>query len=298
MNKKTPRSKRELLRSPNADKLKKDKRRKFGKRTIVFFICLILLFIGSIFVSRIDKILINEINISGNQIIDTKEVKDFVNLKLSGNYFFFFPKRNIFLYPKKTLEYDIEQRFKRILSMSLDLKDARVLYINLTERSGSYLWCGEKPEAEDQKTVGTCYFLDDEGYIFDNAPYFSGNVYFKFYGTPQSQKDTPLGGHFLDKDKFEKINEFKQSILSLGLNPEYFYNNSLGDYEFVLQKKSSSGLAPQIIFKQDADYEKLSGDLASALITEPLATDIKTKYNMLQYIDLRFENKAYYKFNK
>ena len=48
----------------------------------------------------------------------------------------------------------------------------------------------------------------------------------------------------------------------------------------------------------DSDFEKLAENLQAALMTEPLQSDFKNKFSSLLYIDLRFGNKVYYKFNE
>jgi hypothetical protein len=56
-----------------------------------------------------------------------------------------------------------------------------------------------------------------------------------------------------------------------------------------------SSLAP-IKFKLNSDFENLAENLDAALDTDPFKTEFKNKYALLQYIDLRFGNKVYYKF--
>ena len=68
------------------------------------------------------------------------------------------------------------------------------------------------------------------------------------------------------------------------------------DAEMILVKGRFSITEPKIIFKINADFQNIAENLQAAINTEPLQSKFKNKYGTLQYIDLRFENKVYDKF--
>ena len=150
------------------------------------------------------------------------------------------------------------------------------------------------PVLRDSINDNKCYFLDSDGYIFDKAPYFSGDVYFKFYGDSLLSNENPSGSYLM-KDKFSKIIEFKNSIEKMNLKPTSFYLNENGE-EGNFSLFGEPGISPKIIFKVDGDYEKLAENLQAAISVDPLKTNLKTKSSSLLYLDLRFGNKVYYKF--
>jgi len=82
----------------------------------------------------------------------------------------------------------------------------------------------------------------------------------------------------------------------MGLKPYAFYVRDDGDIELYLQSNVALKNSPKIIFKSSSDIVKLVENLQSTVLVEPLKTDLKDKYNSLKYIDLRFGNKIYYKF--
>ena len=167
----------------------------------------------------------------------------------------------------------------------------------MSERTEKYTWCGlTLPE---EASLGTnaqkCYFLDEDGYIFDEAPYFSGEVYFKFYGDVLINADNPLGAHFL-KENFKQLVFFKNVLLDIGLKPAELYAGNDGDIEIFLSKGAFAAIKPKIMLKADSNFQNAAENLEAALNTEPLQSDLKNKYSSLLYIDLRFGNKVYYKF--
>ena len=177
----------------------------------------------------------------------------------------------------------------------MNIKNRRILEIAVTERSGKYIWCGETFNLESKPQIEKCYFLDDEGYIFDEAPYFSGEVYFKFYGYVKLADGLPTGSYFF-KENFKNVILFKQMLEDTDLEPVAFYMQENGDVKMLLSKENKLATSPEIRFKTNADLEKVAENLKVALDTEPLKSEFKNKYSLLLYIDLRFENKVYYKF--
>jgi hypothetical protein len=73
------------------------------------------------------------------------------------------------------------------------------------------------------------------------------------------------------------------------------YVTSLGNVEIFLSSGNSSSVGPYIIFKLDGNYQNIAENLEAALTTEPLQTEFNKNYSSLQYIDLRFGNKVYFK---
>ena len=136
--------------------------------------------------------------------------------------------------------------------------------------------------------------MDDTGYVFDEAPYFSGEVYFKFYGLGSIHADNPAGFYFSEQN-FKQLTAFKDVLISMGLKPVIINILKNGDIELFLARGNSSKSGPKIIFKSDADLLNVAENLQAALATEPLMSGFKNKYSSLLYIDLRFGNKVFYK---
>ena len=287
--------KRNVLTSPRLKEMKRKKRRVFWRKVfLIIFGFLVIIGIFS-YVSRNAKVNIYAIEISGNEIIDTKLIREIVDEKLIGYYLKLFPKTNFLLYPRGAIKDELENRFKRLKNISFELKDINTLEISVSERTALYTWCGENPP--ELNTDGqTCYFLDESGFIFDEAPYFSGEVYFRFYGLDGINLENPAGFFFFQKI-FNNLIMFKNNIEEMGLKPGAFYVSGDGEIK-VLLSAAGARKNPEIIFKADADFNKVAENLQAALDTEPLLSKFKTQYSSLQYIDLRFGNKVYYKFSQ
>jgi cell division septal protein FtsQ len=275
-----------ILKTPRLLELKK-KRRKIIIAKILFFTMCGLVLIGLLAgASRIPALRIKDVEISGNKILEKEDLKRTVEEILSEKYLWLFSKSNVFIYPQESLRTRLIAEYGRINDLNISLTRDRVLHLTLSERTGKYLWCGQDMTEEDKK----CYFLDDQGYIFDEAPYFSGEVYFKFYG------ESAPGQYFL-KDKFKKLIDFIAALTKMGLRPVVLLDKDENDLELYLSRGAPAEVRPKVLIKKNSDFEKIIENLDAALGTDPLKTEWKDNYAKLEYIDLRFENKVYYRFN-
>ncbi len=287
--------KRNVLNSPRLSELKRKRRNKMIKKAVFFFIIFAIVIGILSYISSVRRLNIVGVEISGNNIVDTDVIRTAVDDELAGKYLWLFPKTNILIYPKNGVKNELADKFKRLKDINLSITNRNILSINLTERSGKYIWCGETLNQDSTPEIEQCYFLDDEGYIFDRAPYFSGEVYFKFYGEVKLNDGDPTGSYFF-KDNLKDVVAFKETLESMGVKPVALYKEKNDDIKILLSKENKLPKNPEILFKTDSDLEKIAENLKSALDTEPLKTEFKTKYSSLEYIDLRYGNKVYYKF--
>jgi len=274
-----------VLNSPRLLELKRGRRRFFLFKTFLYIFALFVIFASLAYISRIPVLNIKGIEVIGSKIVDADEVKAIIEEEISGNYVWFFPKKNILYYPKNNIEKELFDKFKGLQNVSFKLDNSKILNISLTEREGKYVWCGE----DLSKIKSECSFMDTSGYVFSVAPYFSGDVYFKFFGE--------LSGDYFSRDIFEKIISFKDALTNMGFKSISLYVKGDEDIEIYLNSNILPPNSPKIILRKDFDLEKISINLQTALDTEPLKSNLKKEQSSLQYIDLRFGNKIYYKFS-
>lgn len=281
----------------SSSRLREIKKKKLLNLRNNFFACFLgvtVLLGGLAYFSRLPKVNIQNIEIVGNKVIDKEPVENLVKDILKDKYLWLFPKTNIMIYPREEIENNINHYFSRAKDINFNLKELNTLEISFNEREPESLWCGEiLPEGELSSDM-KCYFMDNVGYIFDEAPFFSGEVYFRFFGGI-ANVENPKGSIFME-DSFQKLISFKDSLLKLNLKPSVLYVKNDRDIEIILTSSLPLKEAPRIIFESSSDLVKMAENLQSALAVDPLKRDINEKYKELKYIDLRFGNKVYYKF--
>lgn len=287
--------KQRVLHSERLKKIKKERHKILNKKIYFFVLLFILIFTGLAFLSRWSELNINDIEITGNKIVESSAIENVIKDKISGYYLYFFPRTNFLIYPRVEIKNELINKFKRIKDISFTIPNLKTLNVSLSERMALYTYCGEiLPEMNisEQK----CYFMDESGYIFDEAPYFSGDVYLKFYGKINSNNEDNPSGLYFSQVNFSRFISFKDDLEKMEIKPAIINIIDNGDVEVYLSSLIKSQNGPKIIFKIDSDIEQVLENLQSILATEPLQTDFKAKYSSLLYIDLRFGNKVYYKF--
>lgn len=290
--------KRNVLNSPRLLELKRKKRKIFIRKLIIWGILFLIVICALSFATRIKRLNITEIQVSGNKVIDTDKIIESTQKITSGYYLWLFPKTNIFFYPKSRIKNELANEYKRLNNINISLSKQK-MNISVSERTPEYTWCGITPSSTaDQED---CYFLDKEGFIFDKAPFFSGEVYFKFYGNTEPKKDLPAqagdpNGSYIGKGYFDKLIALKDVLKDMGVKPVVIYVEDGEDLKIFLSRDKILTNGPVIIIKKDADFQKIAENLKAAIETDPLKTKFKNEYANLEYIDVRFGNKVYYKF--
>lgn len=283
--------KKNVLNSPRLSELKKRRRRAFLNKALLGLFVLSVGVALAAYLSRLSGLNIQTVQAEGNNIVDSKNIAGLAESEISGKYLWLFPKSNILFYPKGAVKEALASEYPRLKDIGLSVRNDGVLVISVTEREPLYTWCGESIPLNESGQK--CFFLDRDGYIFDEAPYFSGDVYFKFYGARGVALLHPKGSYFA-KENFSGLTEFKDAVSALGLKPSAFYLKEDGDAELYLSASKAS--QPKILVKADADMEVLAANLEVALGTEPLKTKFAKERARLEYLDLRFDNKVYSKF--
>ena len=241
---------------------------------------LLFIAIGIVFILRIDRINIVDINIKGNSAIATYALQKFTEDKLSGNYAYVFPKSNILLYPRKDIQKSLSDSFKEIKKVDVSFESLQSISISIEERKPYALYCG------DQVSTSTdCYFLDEDGLIFTEAPEFSGNVYLKYFG--ELGLSDPIGQNFMQTDEFRGLNFFLVSLVKMDLKPIIFHIINKDDFEIQLE---SGG---KILFGKDQNLSDIYENIQSVFNGDEFD---KENLSTLDYADFRFGNKVYFKF--
>ena len=280
--------------SPRIIQIKRKRKVGLIRLIILCVLLFISIVVGLSYYSFDKRLAIKDIFINGTSIISWDEISKKVDENLSGKYMYLFSKRNRFIYPHDKLVESLMKSFPRIEELDIKVRDFS-LVLNIKERLGSYLYCGSVlPEIKEE--VGeNCYFVNNDGYIFDKAPYFSGDIYFKYYNDINGDNGNPLGKQVFNSDRFHSIARFIDGVTAFGFKPIYLVKDDDGVYSLYLKAKGVNP-DPKIIFKEDNDLDTILDNLSVAMNKKEVANEINSKYDTLSYIDLRFKNKVLYKF--
>ena len=256
---------------------RKLRRKRLILKAVVVGVIFIAVFAGIIAFFRIPYLQVEKIEISGNSLIDGDDLIETVKAKLEGKYFGLFPKTNIFIIPKGKILAEIPQELKRIKNISIEKKYFSAIAVKIEERSNAALYC----ETEN------CAYADENGFVFEKAPYFSGAVFLKLIDQrwPDRSVEDFMGSNLIDESEFKKILEFAglSAKIGNGITEVVLKNENI--YEFYTKE------GWKIILNDKNEPKSAYLNLITAL-----DANIKDKRTKLDYIDLRLGNKIYFKY--
>jgi cell division septal protein FtsQ len=285
---KTTDTRRTLNKSAGAARRKR--RTRFNRKISVATVAVLVILGCLVYYLHRPEINISEVEVSGTAVIKPALIERAVKDELAGKYFYLVPKSSYFFYPKEYILSELKSDFKRIENIEIKRRGFTGLVINVSERSERYLWCGVNFIAE-LVPEDECYFIDSGGYVFSGAPFYSGHLFLEFYGSlSNGDSANPVGGIVLPEDRFGKIISFKNAVAKLGLGVTKILTKNDGDYELYLL------WGGRIFVNSKNDLDKNAEYLELALETDQLKKKIENERANLDYLDLRFDNKVFYKF--
>lgn len=252
------------------------------KQVALYALAAALFFLALIVVARLPALQVKEIVVVGNEVTTDEELQAVVGQYLAGSYWFVFPRSNIFLYPRVAIENAIKSALARVSAASVSSADLSTISIEIRERHPDALWCEGEYDPHDP-LPSPCYFVDGDGLIFAEAPVFSGNVFIRYYGL---YGGSPVGRQLLELAAYREEAYFLQTLPKFDLEPTDVILNENKDVTVYLTGDA------RLLFSRTHSLGEVLQNLDSVLSSEPLEGRESLE---LDYIDLRFGNKIFYR---
>jgi hypothetical protein len=195
-------------------------------------------------------------------------------------YFGIIPRDNALFIPKQEIEADLISDNTFIEKVEIKLEKFDILKINATEYGSVAKWCGQSVKKKSK----TCYLLNSKGNIFTKETVIDGRDLPVFYG-PISE-DYIIGKGYLKPEQFQNVLSFVEKLEAMNI---FVKSVDTSDFE-TLAVQTTAG--PYIMISTLNDSAKIIENLEIVIKTEEIN---KAQFSNLEYIDLRFTNKAFYK---
>ncbi len=275
----------QVSRAPKAPTPKKPVPLKTRRRRLRFIVAVIgvvltaILLYGIHWSSYQPMMRINDVSVRGAMLQDPNEVVAFTKAGLAETKTHFIARDNIFAYPKEELRAGILREFPRLKSVRIGRGGffGTTLIVNVDERTAYATWCseGEAP---------TCFVFDENGLVFapkerSGKPELS----YVFYGG--IDPNSAIGAVFLP-EKLRGVRDLMQRMREARFNPLRLHVLDEQDYTIDLE----NGFTIKASFGQPIDTIVHNLELVS------VSPALRDKEKELEYIDLRFGNRVYYKF--
>ena len=286
--------------------LRARRRRARSLAGVVIFVLIVIAGGGIHFLSYMPQYSISTINVTGTELEDPSLIQGSVDRLIHDDSNHFFSRANIFTYPKAEIVRALSVDFPRIGSATVSRTSlfSQTLDVSVTERQPFALWCA---------TVDDCYEMDESGYIFAEGSEASSTMYIFQDGFASSTASVATSSAVAAAA--EAISpQAGSTVLTTGTSSpigQQYVPAHLPGILALLQDFGQAGVTPRgAIVENDEDFsvplaegftvkasfgesaDMLSRNLQLILSSESL----QGKLNDLEYIDLRFGNRVYYKF--
>lgn len=247
---------------------------RFIAATIILFFIAATTF-GITWLAHYERFLIDTITVEGVRDIHAESVQQYVNSKIDDSSWRFISQKNIFYFDQTAIVQGLERDMPRIRSVKLSRPSrfSQNLIVSIEERQPAALWC---------ETSGACYEMDDSGFIYEEASTLSVTTYSFDGGVATSS--SPVGQTFASGYMSELLS-LLEALRKSGFTSSGVSVDSDTDFRVHLIK----GYNLKISF--GVDPNKLVSDLQLVLSSDVL----KGEEQNLEYVDLRFGNRIYFK---
>lgn len=266
---------------------KKKKKQFWIKSGAGIFALVVILSIPPI-LSQIPALNIQNIEVSGNEVITRDEIESYIREKISGNYFGIFSKSNIFIYPETRMEKALLQKFFRLESAEISFESLKSISVHVEERKPFAVWCASTIVDRVVTFHDDCYFIDKNGFVFSQAPKFSGNVYVRYYGLVKPD-NTFASRQFFPSEEFKRVASFITQIVSL----DFHITDAVMYEDTDVELYDISGAKILINTRENLS---LTFENLKSLLNDKVSVPDKEKFlENLDYVDLRFGKKLFFK---
>lgn len=247
---------------------KKPKRRLYRSKGFWFlFLFIIIAGYSFYFAFFSDFLKVKNIEISGAEKIGTDNVKNIFFGEISKKMFFFIPK-NILSVNFDKLSYDISSKFPEVEKISIKINLPDTVSAEIIEKTPAGCWCKNSD----------CYYFDKYGIIYQKNSKCDNLLIIA------SDKNPEIAKQIISEDNLKDIlNIFEKSVDKAGIK-----DIKILDDKIILESKLG-----WIVYFRPFD------DISGQIINLRAILDQKVPANrliQLDYIDLRFGNKVFYKF--
>jgi hypothetical protein len=271
----------------NTAKKDKQEKKKGGFSRFLFWLLLMIFFCVSIYILFFSQQLdIENIVISGNQEIASKDILQKVNEAFGGKYYKLFSKRNFFFVRKDEVARALKGSFIRLEVMGVKKLFPNTIEVEVKERQPELIWC----------SGGVCYFVDKEGFVYegvDGAGDAANNKNFLKI-IDDNAKPVEIGKTIIDQKFVEYLKNMDAVLINdLRFNLADDYHTpalASGEINIKIAEPESDGW----LLKLDSSN---SPEDTKKIIQTVLEKNInKDQLKSLDYLNLSVKGKVYYKF--
>ncbi len=277
------------LSSQNLSRSVPQKKSLFLRFVFLGLLLLCVIIAGSIALLQSKQYQFTNIELYGIKTFPSEEVDQFIQKYLSNNWIGIIPQSSTITFSKTRLINTLQSEFPIIATVHVTLPEPNTLNIYVQEKQPVCIWCFSHDE---------CVFLDHEGIVYSKAPNFSDGVYPIFTSEETKVFDQYLGKSIIDPDTMYRFITLFKNLQSndIALSQVKFLEN--GDISFAIEKLFGKypESSTEILGTLNQDDVLFIRNIVTGLNHQTFKEQFKLNPKSLEYIDLRFPEKIFFKF--
>ncbi len=253
---------------------------------------------------------LTSVNVAGTHAIASSEVQKIAESALHTRVLYRIDRNNMLLYPTTAVLDQIKAKYPRVKDAHLKFDDRHNISITVLEYMPAMLYCvgfenfkeskplqkvidastteSTVPSSTDDQSLSTCYFTDQQGYIFASAPNYAGYPFMAIVAssTVNAKATSPVGTYALDAETLHNIGGFISQLNSIGFTTHAV--ELLAEHDIRIKTDRPW----DILWTTTKDPTESITNLG--LVLESIKKDKKAE-GEITLIDLRFGNKIFYR---
>lgn len=225
---------------------------------------------------------ITGVTVVGDTPVPERELVSTVENELSGQYLFSLPKSHMLLYPRRAIEAALLRRFPILQSADVSLRNLASLQVAVAPRRGAALWCVTAREGSL-----LCALLDRTGFAFEATAPASYPLFPRI--TDEEATSSPrIGGQAISEPRLLSLLSLHERLEALGIATQEL---RLRGNEVAASLSGGS----EVFFRDESDFAPALARLETLLSEKDLVPRNGGDGLRVEYIDLRYGNKIYFK---
>ncbi len=268
------------------------RRKKYFRRGVIGVVLVVtLLSVGFWYFWNSSYFSLTHIVVAGENKLREEDLLKVVDRVLTPKYLGLLSRRVNWFYPREELRQKLAEEFPELFSVGSANSSFGALWIEVAEREPVALWCQELK----------CYFMDETGLLYSPAPAFSNNPFFTLTG---EVLPLPIGSRPLSISNFKYLLELRSNLNQSLKSVSIFSTQTVNtvsifkpvDYTFGVRDLRREVEAWSLLVARQNDATSTTLRLRAALTTPSFLTEYQLASSTLEFLDVRFERKVFYKF--
>lgn len=220
------------------------------------------------------------VSLEGVRTLPSQEITRIIDEHLQKKSWRFFPHNNffVFLITAPDIESALIEKMPKIKSVTIKKRLPHGIIASIEERK---IWATLCKEA-------SCFYIDTEGFVFGKSSRVSGSIFFAIEDERNTNAD--IGSSIISTEELSNIQRLMEKIEKI-TGTSFAALNLSGSENLISKYEAKTDAGWRVIFDS-----KTNSDLAISNFTSAYEGILQKNLGNIEYVDLRLENKIFYKY--